>query len=141
MNTMVQVYVAKTKKRAQKLNDDICEAFAGSGHFIDNHLVVTPVEPIYDTDDLDGDPKAYGFLVYFDTVEFGDDVQADILIDRHNIVRDLHSLKRNYAENETSSKFFRDDPIPKYVCESPNGEFFTEQDVKKHLTEMGFEVF
>ena len=29
MQTMVQVYTAKTEERARKLNNDICEAFAG----------------------------------------------------------------------------------------------------------------
>lgn len=101
MQTMAQVYTAKTKERARKLNNDICEAFAGSGHFIDDRLVVTPVEPIYNGDLGPFDaPTAYGFWVYFDTVEFDTDIQADILIDRHNIVRDLHSLKRNDAEND-----------------------------------------
>ena len=99
MNTMIQVYVAKTEERACKLNDDICEALAGSGHFRDNHLVVTQVEPIYDVDNIDGKPIAYGFRVYFDTVEFGDDIQADILIDRHNIIHDIHGIKRSVEED------------------------------------------
>lgn len=86
MNTMTQLYAARTKERASKLNDDICEALAGSGHFIDDHLVVTPVEPIYDIDgDNPDEPIAYGFQVYFDTVEFGDDIQAGFRVERHDI--------------------------------------------------------
>ena len=84
MQTMVQVYAAKTEERANKLNYDICEAFAGSGHFKDNHLVVSQVSPIHDqeTDEV----KAYGFWVYFDTVEMDDDIRVDILVDRTGVV-------------------------------------------------------
>ena len=80
MNTMAQLYSAGTKERANKLNYDICEALAGSGHFRDDRLVVTPVEPIYDLDgDNPDEPIAYGFQVYFDTVEFGDDIEATFM--------------------------------------------------------------
>lgn len=81
MNTMVQIYTAKTKERAEKLINDICKAFVGSECFINNRLVVTPVKPIYDTNNPEK-IAAYGFWVYFDTVELDNDVQVQIQIDR-----------------------------------------------------------
>lgn len=58
--------------------------------------MVTPVEPLINP--TNGEVDAYGFRVYFDTVEFGDDIQADILIDRHNIIHDLHGVERFIEE-------------------------------------------
>lgn len=83
MQTMAQVFSTKTEELANKLNNDICEAFAGSDYFKDDRLVVTPVTPIYDRDT--NEIKAYGFWVYFDTVEFDDDVIVKVLVDRTNI--------------------------------------------------------
>jgi len=97
---MMQVYTAKTEERARKLNNDICEAFAGSKYFQDDRLVVTPVGPIYNGDLGPFDmPTAYCFWVFFDTVEFDADVQADILIDRHSIIRNSHGQERHNDKN------------------------------------------
>lgn len=84
MNTMIQIYTAKTKERAEKLNNDICETFVGSKYFVDNQLIVTPVEPFYDINDSEK-IAAYGFWVYFDTVELDSDVQVQIQIDRFDV--------------------------------------------------------
>lgn len=121
MLTTAQAVSTKTEELANKLHDDICESFADSGHFKDDSLIVTPVTPIYDQDT--NEIKAYGFWVYFDAEEFDDDVIVNVL------------------KRAKESWYFNDEPAPKYACESPTGEFFTDQDVKKHLAEMDFEVF
>lgn len=93
MNTMMQFYSCETLYEAATLNKQICEAFAGSECFDDDKLVVTPVIPLFDiTSGFFGEPVAYGFRVYFDTVEFNDKIKVNVTVDEHNVVRDLHSL-------------------------------------------------
>lgn len=83
--TMQQYYSASKEERAEKLHDDICEALAGSGHFKDGRLIVTPVEPIWDIDRHE--IMRYGFWVYFDTVEFDNDIHANVLPDSYAAAR------------------------------------------------------
>ena len=93
MNTMMQFYSCETLYEAVTLNKQMREAFAGSECFDNDKLVVTPVIPIFDmTSDPFGDPVAYGFRVYFDTVEFNNKIKVNVAVDEHNVVRDLHSL-------------------------------------------------
>lgn len=96
MNTMMQFYSCETLYEAVTLNKQMCEAFAGSECFDDDKLVVTPVIPLFDmTNGPFGpfeEPVAYGFRVYFDTVEFNDKINVNVVVDEHNVVRDLHSL-------------------------------------------------
>lgn len=97
MNTMMQFYSCETLYEAATLNKQMCEAFAGSECFDDDKLVVTPVIPLFDnwmirTNDPFEEPVAYGFRVYFDTVEFNNKIKVNVVVDEHNVVRDLHSL-------------------------------------------------
>ena len=93
MNTMMQFYSCETLYEAVTLNKQMCEAFAGSECFDDDKLVVTPVIPLFGmTSGPSQEPVAYGFRVYFDTVEFNDKIKVNVAVDEHNVVRDLHSL-------------------------------------------------
>ena len=84
MKTMAQVYTCQTEERAQRLNNDICEALKGSFQFRDDTLVVTPVEPIIDQ--ITGEVGSYGFWVYWDTVDI-DGVYVNVYPDKHAAVR------------------------------------------------------
>ena len=93
MNTMMQFYSCETLYEAVTLNKQMCEAFAGSKCFDDDKLVVTPVIPLFGmTSGPSAEPVAYVFRLYFDTVEFNNKINVNVVVDEHNVVRDLHSL-------------------------------------------------
>jgi len=67
MGTMIQYYTAPSEERAQKLNNDICQAAPERLAFMKDEIVVEPVGPVIDI--LTSEVSHYGFAVYFDTVD------------------------------------------------------------------------
>ena len=83
MPSMVQYFSTRDETKAEKLRNEILDAFKGSKQYEHGDLAISPVEQVVDVDTKK--VARYGFAVFYNAVEIDSEIQCLVMQERRNM--------------------------------------------------------